>query len=382
MDIAVPGESTYELGPIRPPSEAHSLLIRVTCNCPWNRCRFCPIYKGKKFSLRDVDDIRKDMDIAASLYRDIIDRAAKTGLPVPEIAAETARATLNDAQRNVAVWTFAGARNCFLQDANSLIMKTPGLVEVIRYIKNTFPSIERITTYARSKTAAQKTPDELKQLREAGLSRIHIGLESGYNPILDFLDKGTTAEDHIRGGRNVKASGISLSEYIMPGAGGKQWWREHALETARVLNEINPDYIRLRTLTVQPRMELAASVADGSFIRADDELTAGEIRLLMERLDVTSRIASDHIINLLPEVEGQLPDDKEKILAVIDRFLAMPQEEKDVYKLGRRLGVYERLDDLEDPERRTEVERVLNEIRSRDDVSLDEVLYRLLERYI
>jgi len=288
----------------------------------------------------------------------------------------------NDACRNVALWMYAGGKHAFLQDANTLIMKTPDLVEVIKYLKETFPGIDRITSYARSKTASRKTLEELVELREAGLSRLHIGLESGYDPVLRFMDKGVTAADHIVGGKNVVASGISLCEYVMPGAGGKKMWREHALETARVLNEINPDFIRLRTLAIQPRMLLHNDVVSGDFIRSTDEEIVEEIKLLIENLDCRSQVVSDHMINLLPEVEGKLPEDKEKMLATIGRFQALPPEERDNFKLGRRLGMYNKLDDLGDTARHEEVGRVMERLGKNGADALDEVVYNLMERYI
>jgi len=250
---------------------------------------------------------------------------------------------------------------------------------VIKYLKQTFPDIDRITSYARSKTASQRTLEELVELREAGLSRIHMGVESGYDPVLQFMDKGVTAADHVKGGKNVVASGISLCSYVMPGAGGKKMWREHALETANVLNEINPDFIRLRTLTIQPRMLLHNDVVSGEFVRLTDEEIVEEIRLLIENLDCTAEIVSDHMMNLLPEVEGKLPEDKEKILTLIERFQALPPEERDNYKLGRRLGIYDKLDNLDDTYRHGEVEKVMERI-SKDD--LDELLFNLMERYV
>jgi hypothetical protein len=261
-------------------------------------------------------------------------------------------------------------------------MRTPDLVEVIRFLKETFPGINRITTYARSKTAAQKTPAELTALREAGLSRIHMGLESGYDPVLRLMDKGVTAAEHIEGGKKVVASGISLCEYVMPGAGGKKMWREHALETARALNEINPDFIRFRTLTVQPRMLLHEDVASGSFIRAADEEMVEEIKLLIENLQCHANIVSDHMINLLPEVEGKLPEDKEKMLAVIGRFQALPPRERDNYKLGRRLGIYSSLDGLNNASLYGQVAEVMERLVLNGKGVNDELLFNLMERYI
>jgi hypothetical protein len=370
---------SYELGPIRPPSEAYSLLIRATRNCPWNRCRFCPIYKGSKFELRPVDEIKRDIDAARGVRDEIIELAGRSGGDVRRAAAMVANSAADDARRNVALWLYAGGRHAFLQDANTLIMKTPDLVEVIRYLKGTFPGIDRITAYTRSKTASQKSLEELKALGGAGLSRLHMGLESGSDAVLAFMDKGVTAADHIAGGKRVVAAGISLSAYVMPGLGGRKLWREHALATARVLNEIGPDFIRLRTLTVQPRMLLHEDVVSGEFTRLTDEEIVGEIKLLVENLSCRSQVVSDHMMNLLPEIEGRLPEDREKILSIIARFQGLPRDERDNYKLGRRLGIYNKLDELNDAPRRGEVARVMDRVI---EGTLDEVLFNLMETYV
>lgn len=384
--MAITGALTesFELGPIRPPSEAYSLLIRVTRNCPWNRCRFCPIYKGVKFQLRSVAEIKQDIMTARAIQGRIKVLAWKSGCgdSIREVAAMVCYNPPNDAYRNVALWMYADSKHAFLQDANTLIMRTGELVEVIKYLKETLPSISRITSYARSKTAAKKSVAELVSLRKAGLSRLHIGLESGYDPVLQFMDKGVTAADHITGGRNVVASGISLCEYVILGAGGKKMWREHAVETARVLNEINPDFIRFRTLTIQTRMPLHNGVVSGSFVRATDEEIIEEEKLLIENLECHSSIVSDHIINLLQEVEGKLPDDKEKMLAVISRFQTLPPEERANFKLGRRLGLYSRLDDLNNAHLHAEVSQVMDRLGQGGDGVSDEVIFSLMGRYI
>ena len=378
MNETVP--DSFELGPIRPPSESFSLLIRVTRNCPWNRCKFCPIYKGEKFQLRSVAEVKQDILVANSIADKIKEAALNNDSGIRETAAAVYHRPPNSSYRNVALWLYAGGRSVFLQDANTLIMKTADLVEIIRFLKETFPEIERITSYARSHTAARKSLAELQELRDAGLSRIHIGMESGYDPVLEFLDKGVNAADHIAAGKNVVASGISLSEYVMPGAGGKKWWRQHAVETARALNQIRPDFIRLRTLTLQPRMPLYQDMVSGEFIRLNDVETVAEERLFLENLDCGAQVVSDHIINLLPEVEGKLPEDKEKMLAVIGRFQSLSPEERDVYQLGRRLGLFNRLGDLTGTGLRQRVEDVMARL-GKDGVT-DELLFGLMERYI
>ena len=177
---------SFEIGPIRPPSEAHSLLIRATRNCPWNRCKFCHTYKGEKFQLRALEEIKRDIETAKAIQEMITEMAWKSeyGGNIKEAAVRVLNTPPNAAFHNVALWLYAGGESAFLQDANSLIMRTNELAEIIKYLKKTFPDIKRITSYARSKTAAKKNLDELVGLHEAGLSRLHIGLESGYDPLL------------------------------------------------------------------------------------------------------------------------------------------------------------------------------------------------------
>ena len=376
--------SSFELGPIRPPSEAHSLLIRVTKNCPWNRCRFCHTYKGTKFELRSVEEIKQDIRTAKAIQDEIKELAWKSGSGgrLEQTAAMVFNNISDDAYRNVALWLYADGKSAFLQDADSLIIKAGELAEVIRFLKETFPSIDRITSYARAKTVAKKKLEELIELREAGLSRIHIGLESGYDPLLQYVDKGVTAAEHIAAGRKVVESGISLSEYVILGLGGKKWWREHAIHTARVLNEINPDFIRFRTLTVNDRMPLHNDVNDGSFIRETDKEIVGEERLLLENLECTSNLVSDHINNLLQEIEGKLPEDKQRMLAIIDRFQALTPKERTSFIVGRRIGMYTGLADMNDKGRRAAVEQVIRRLGKDGGEVDEETIFNLMKGFI
>ncbi len=375
---------SFELGPIRPPSEAYSLLIRVTRNCPWNRCTFCHTYKGERFQLRSVAEIKQDIKTARAIQDKIKELSWKSGYggSVKEAAAAVLSGSPDVDVRNVALWLYAGGENAFLQDANSLIMRTNELAEVIRYLKETLPSIKRVTSYARSKTAAKKKLEELIALRKAGLSRLHIGLESGYDPLLQYMDKGVTAAEHIKGGRRVVESGISLSEYVILGLGGRKMWREHAIETAKVLNEIDPDFIRVRTLAVNDRMPLYSEIENGNFIRLTDEEIVAEEKLLIEHLECQADFVSDHVTNLLQEIEGKLPRDKKKMLAVINRFQALSPEERANFRIGRRVGVYTELDDLYDSRRREAVEQIIQRL-SRDSNEVDEkTVYALMEGFI
>ncbi|MEA3253652.1 MAG: radical SAM protein [Chloroflexota bacterium] len=377
-------DNTFELGPIRPPSEAFSLLIRATRNCPWNKCLFCHIYKGTKFELRPVDEILKDIDAARDISEGIKEIAWKMGQG--DRAREVAAMFYNHPQqgqcvRSVALWLWAGAETAFLQDSNTLIMRTPELVQVISYLKNTFPSLNRVTSYARSDTSARKSAEELRELKDAGLNRIHTGLETGYDPLLAYVQKGVTAERQIEGGRKVREAGISLCEYVMPGLGGRKMSREHARETARVLNEINPDYIRLRSLHIARTMPLWSKLQEGDFeLQTEDEVVR-EIGAFIADLQVNSYLKSDHILNLLAEVEGKLPEDKQKCLEVINRYLDLPEGERLNFRLGQRMGYYEGLADLTDSNKHSKVDETIKDIESQNK-SVDKVILRLKDSFI
>jgi len=375
---------SFELGPIRPPSEAYSLLIRATRNCPWNRCKFCHTYKGEKFQLRPVEEIKQDILTVKAIQDRIKETFWKSGYGgrVQEAVRMILNNPPNQAYYNVALWLYAGGESAFLQDANSLIMGTNELVEVIRFLKQTLPSINRVTSYARSKTAAKKKLEELRELHEAGLSRLHIGLESGYDPLLQYMDKGVTATEHIEGGKKIVASGISLCEYVVLGLGGRKMWRQHATQTARVLTEIDPDFIRVRTLTIHARMPLYNELQNGNFIRSTDEEIVAEEKLLLQHLECHSNYVSDHITNLLQEIEGKLPRDKEEMLASIDRFQSLPPQERTNFIIGRRVGIYVHLDDLANSHKHQAVEQIIQRLNQGSGQVGDETIYSLMEGFI
>ena len=355
------GKGWHELGPIRPPSEGRdrSLLIRVTRNCPWNRCQFCRTYKNKTYSIRSADEIKRDIDTVKTLAEEIKAVSRRMGLKGlirreviatfvdshPELYS-TARNDPDSVQRryeslaNVVHWLSSGARTVFLQDANAVQIRTADLMEILRYLKESFPTLERITSYARSKTLARKPLQDLQRLHEAGLSRVHIGLESGCDEVLAVMEKGTTAAEQITAGQKAREAGISVSEYYMPGLGGRKWSEKHALESARVLNEINPDFIRLRTLVPRRGTPLAARIQAGEFEPLTEDETVAEIALFVEHLDCTSHLVSDQMCNLLWEVEGRLPEDKPLILKTIKDYLAKPLSERLKIQLERRLSSY------------------------------------------
>jgi hypothetical protein len=348
---------TFEQGPIRPPNEARSLLLRLTRNCPWNHCLFCPAYKGRRFSLRSVGEIRQDIRSARAMADEIEEISRRMGAD-GRVDERVIRHILSDADRDdrfrsVALWHYYGTGACFLQDADNLIMKTDDLVDVVVFLRQTFPQIQRVTTYTRSKTVLKKSVDALKRIRAAGLDRIHIGLESGCDEVLRFMKKGSSGDEHVAAGLRVLSSGMQLSEYVMPGLGGQAMARAHALDTAAVLNRINPHFIRLRTLRIPRRVPLFHELERGAFRMQTDDQVVDEIRLLIDHLEgITSTVVSDHFMNLLEEVSGALPDDKPRMMAVIERYQGLSDLDRLVFRAGRRGGRYRSLDDM-DRDRKT-----------------------------
>ncbi len=343
----------FETGVYRPPSEggSHSLLLRLTRNCPWNRCGFCAMYKDQKFEIRTADEIKSDIDAMASLRDSLIETSHEIGhggaLTRDTVIALMGKAPeLNHHQGFVMLyhWLLAGARTVFLQDANSLIMKTDALVDVLQYLRKTFPTVERVTTYARSKTLVHKSLDELKSIRSSGLDRLHVGLETGDDELLKKIKKGVTSDGHIKGGQKAIAAGFQLSEYWMPGLGGTQMWRNHAANTADVLNHINPHYIRSRPFYALPGTPLHADLQAGDLTLLSPSEQLLELKQMMEALTITSRVCFDHAGNYWKDREGNLlfshdyegykfPEEKATVLARIEEGLQAKNRRPNILNL-------------------------------------------------
>jgi len=273
----------YDFPPFRPPSEAESLLLRVTRGCPWNRCTFCSMYKHSKFEIRELKEVLGDIELAKELYGERV-------------------------------------QTVFIGDSNSLVVKTDALLEILKALYEAFPRIERVTSYARAKTLAKKPLSELEQLRKGGLTRLHVGLETGDRELLQEIQKGATPEEMIEGGKKAKLAGFEYSLYVLMGIGGEEKWKQHARGTAEVLNGIDPDFIRVRTFVPQPDSQLYDAMLDGRFTSPSPETILKETRLLLQELRVTSRFLSDHVSNLLP-LHGKLPEEKERMIQMIDKAL-------------------------------------------------------------
>ncbi len=313
---------------------------------------FCPIYKRHSFEKRSVEDILKDIEAAAEIHGDVY-------------------------------------KTAFLQDANSLLLNTPDLLKVIGHLKKRFPGIERVTSYARARTVARKTVDELKQLHDAGLSRLHIGLETGCDALLDFMKKGMTSELAVEAGLRIKQSGISLCFYVIIGLGGqlklegKETWREHALETAKVINRVDPDYIRVRTLTVHKNSPLFDKQQKGEFTRTSDADLVKEELLMIEHLNVTSQFVSDHSTNILMDLKGKFPEDKENLISIAKKYLALSKEDQLNFRLGillRFFGYspnYRNFEDFFNSKKRKEMQSMIDKMEAEESGSSYRLLLRL-----
>lgn len=337
-------DRSFPVGPIRPPSEASSLLLQVTRGCTWNKCRFCVVYRGQGFHVMKPEEIKQNIDNMA-YFRDMLVRHAENGMINKEtLYRELETLTGSELQCFYMVynWLLAGGRSVFLQDGDSVALKPEKLADVLTYLREKFPQIERVTTYGRASTLARWSVDQLKLLREAGLDRIHTGFESGSDNVLQMINKGLTSEQQIDAGKKVKAAGMELSVYFMPGIGGREFTEENARETARVVNAIDPDFVRLRTFVLKKESEMYGMKLSGEFTELTDRERLREIRDLIsmiERNDV--QVVSDHIVNLIGSLNGRIGTDRQRMLEMADLVLNLPDEKFRLYQLARRYGYIE-----------------------------------------
>jgi len=334
---------SFQIGAYRPPSEGGnaSLLLRVTENCSWNRCSFCEMYKEQRFAFRPAAEVKHDIDQIAAIRDEILAVAEKLGVTGP-VTGETAEALLaegRDLMGNASFvtvfnWLSSGGQTAFLQDADSMIMRAPEMIDVLGHLRRTLPSLTRVTCYARSKTVARKTAEELRQIREAGLDRLHIGLESGDDELLAVICKGVTRAEQIEGGQKAVAAGFQVSEYWMPDLGGRERWRQHAENTASALSAINPHYIRSRPLAPRRGTPLFEEIAEGRLHLSSPRQRLEELAVMIGGLEVTSRICFDHAMNAWADRRGDLlfrqdyegyrfPDEKPLLLERIGEGLAL-----------------------------------------------------------
>jgi radical SAM superfamily enzyme YgiQ (UPF0313 family) len=300
----------YEYPVYRPPSEWKSLIIQATIGCPHNKCAFCDMYKTQKFRTRPIEDIKKDVEMAKELEIKIKEESKSTGHDIRELAYKYG-----------IPWLIEGEVNrVFIADSNSMIMDTNDLVEVLEFITSKFQNLERITRYARSKTILEKPLNDLKKIHRSGLSRLHVGLETGDPELLKIIKKGVTPEEQAAAGQRALKAGFDLTEYVLLGLGGVEYWEQHAIGTANVLNQINPTWVRVRTLMLRPKTILNNMVKRGELHLSKPLDIVKETRLLIENLKCTTEFLSDHNSNYL-QLNGKLPEEKEDMLKYIDEVL-------------------------------------------------------------
>ena len=307
--------SSFTVGLYRPPSEggSSSLLLRITENCPWNKCTFCEMYKGHPFVYRKAEDIKADIDTVKIISDELKAVSMKMDYG-GQITSEVGMAILqtdpslieNYCFITVFNWLHSGGKTAFLQDADSMIMRPHEIIEVLKHLRGTLKTLTRVTSYTRSKTLSQRKPEELKAIREAGLDRLHVGLETGDDELLTAIRKGVTSAEQIDSGKKAMAAGFQLSEYWMPGLGGSTYWRQHAENTARVLTAINPNYIRSRPFVPRRGTPISEDYKQGKLKLSSPHERLEELRLTIEGLNVTSRVCFDHSMNAWTNRRGGL----------------------------------------------------------------------------
>ena len=274
---------------IRPPSEARSLLLPVTLGCSHNKCTFCATYRGIKFRIRSVDEIKADIDGAARSYSHSVDRV-------------------------------------FLENGDALVCRQDMLVEIMEYLNQRFPNMERVGTYAGPQNLLSKSIDDLKALKELKLEIIYLGVETGDEELLKSIQKGVTTSQMVEMGRKVKAAGITLSITIILGLAGAQGSSQHALQTAKIITEIDPDFCGALTLMLERGAPLYEQWQRGEFTPASPFQSLAELRQIIANSDFTNCFfTSNHASNYLP-LRLKLPQQKGEGLKLLDKILATKDE--------------------------------------------------------
>lgn len=282
----------YEGSIFRPPSEANSLIVQVTIGCAHNRCTFCSMYKDKMFRMRPESEIFDDLRELRGIYKNL-----------PRV---------------------------FLADGNALVLKTEALMRIFNYIHELFPECERISLYASPRDLLNKSEADLQALQQNGLGIVYMGIESGDDVILAHINKGVTAEEIIEAGQKAIAQGLVLSTMIISGLGGAKRWREHAVESARVVSAVDPQYISLLTLMIEPDTSLAREVNAGSFTLLSPHEVLLETQLFLENLNVThAEFRSNHASNYI-SLKGQLPRDITQLKRTVIKALGISEDQYDM----------------------------------------------------
>lgn len=274
----------YEGNIFRPPGEWKSYLLQCTIGCSYNKCTFCGMYKDKSFRVRPLKDILEDIDMAKAYYGDV--------------------------------------KRVFLCDGDAIIMRQDELLAILEKLYQSFPSLEKVTTYAGPKSTMTKTPEQLRELRQAGLVRTYLGVESGSDEVLKATNKGVDSKEMLEAGLRLTDAGFDLWDIILIGlAGPGEASTRHAIQTAELINQMKPRHLSAMTYMVADGTPMAEDVHAGRFQVLTPDETLQEIRTLIEHLETGPlHFTSNHASNYLP-LKGTLPDDKEHLLSLIDAAL-------------------------------------------------------------
>ena len=287
---------------IRPPSEWKSYFLPLTSGCSNNTCTFCSYY-GSKLELREVDDAKKEID-ALALYM-------RSRVRLPGIAPEV-----------YAIGQFWDGKRVFLQDGDALVYPLPKLREVIEYLNQKLPSIERIGAYATPQDILRRSTSELKELGRLKLGILYMGIESGDDEVLQRIGKGVNHQDIVKAGRRIKEAGILLSVTVILGLGGVEGSEKHALETARILSEVDPDYAGALTLLPISGTPLYQDRKEGRFTLISPIRSLAELKAIIENSEFTNCFFSSMHASNYYSVRGRLPQEKERMIGELEYILS------------------------------------------------------------
>lgn len=271
----------YDMPLYRPPSEAYSLIIQVTLGCSHNKCNFCSMYKTKRFSIKELEIIKKEIDEFRNIYDNV--------------------------------------ERIFLADGDALIIPMEKLREILKYINKVFPECNRITMYASPKSIKNKTLEELIELNKLGLKMVYMGIESGSEIVLEKINKGATREELIESGKKIKESGILLSATVIAGIGGRTYSHIHAKDTRRLISEISLDYLGVLSLMVEENTDIYNDIKEGRFKLLNSIEILKEIKEIIINIDTEDKIIfrSNHASNYV-SLRGTLGEDKDRLIYDID----------------------------------------------------------------
>ena len=277
----------YDEPLFRPPSEAYSLIFQVTLGCSWNKCAFCEMYSSKKFKIRNFEEVKSEIINVAKEYTDV--------------------------------------RKVFLADGNAMVLSSTKLLEILTELNRNFPKLNRVSAYALPKDISSKTKEELIEIKNAGLKLLYVGIESGDDEVLKMITKGETYNSTLDGLQKAREAGIKLSVMILNGLGGKKYSEQHAINSAKLVNEIKPEFFSTLVLSYPYGEDHFINKFKGDFVKMTKMDLIKEMKTLIENTELESTVfRSDHASNYLV-LKGNLSRDKDEMLDRINHVLENPE---------------------------------------------------------